>query len=48
MTSHEIHYIPVTIQSAGETLASNDNYLWGTPTGYQAPRSVRLSMSYDF
>jgi hypothetical protein len=35
-------------ESAGETLESNDNHLWGTPTGYQAPRSVKLSVSYQF
>ncbi len=35
-------------ESVGETLESNDNHLWGTPTGYQAPRTVRLSVRYEF
>lgn len=34
--------------AAGEPLTANDNALWNTPTNWQAPRSVQLSVRYDF
>jgi len=32
----------------GEALTANDNALWKTPTNWQSPRSVRLSVRYEF
>ena len=32
----------------GEPDTLNDSVLWNTPTNWQAPRSVRLSVRYDF
>lgn len=32
----------------GQPLTANDNALWRTPSNWQAPRSVRLSVRYDF
>ncbi len=39
-----------SVQDLGDddAITANDDALWNTPTGWQAPRSVRLSMRYDF